>query len=99
MKRENCYDYFFANVLEFKTRFTSQRFRKMVTAAKGGHLAPTHCTGVPQFLMETSVIYTISNLMFVEYYNLKFLLMTIMTCVPPSLNIFWKSQNVFKSKI
>ncbi len=79
---------FFANVLEFKMRFTSQRFRKMGSVTKGRHMAPTHCTGVPQFLMETSVIYTISNLMFVEYYNLKFLLMTIMTCVPPPLEFF-----------
>ncbi len=90
---------FFAHVLELKMIFTSQGFRKMVSLTKGGHMAPTHCTGVSQFLLETSDVHALSNHIFVEYYNLNFLFMTIMTCVPPSLNIFCKSQNVFKSKI
>ncbi len=74
---------FFAHVLELKMSLTSQGLRKMVSVAKGGHKAPTHCTGVSQFLVETSDIYALSNLTFVEHYNLSFLFMTIMTYLPP----------------
>ena len=77
---------------------TSQGFRKMVSVTKGGHMAPTHCTGVSQFLLETSDIYALPNLIFVEYYNLNFLFMTIMTCVPPSLNIFGSLKNLISPK-
>ncbi len=70
-----------------------------VSVTKGGHMAPTHCTGVSQFLLEISDIFTLPNLTFVDYYNPNFLLMKIMTCVPPSLSIFWKSQKFVKSKV
>ena len=96
MKRANLHDYFVAYVLELKMSLTSQGFRKIVSATKGGHMAPTHCTGVSQFLLEISDIYALPNLTFVEYYYPNFLLMTIMTCVPPSLNIFGSLKNVLK---
>ncbi len=89
----------FAHVLKLKMSLTSQRFRKMVSVTKGGHMAPTHCTGVSQFLLEISDIFTLPNLTFVDYYNPNFLLMKIMTCVPPSLSIFWKSKKFVNSKV
>ncbi len=94
MKRANLHDYFVAYVLELKMSLTSQGFRKMVSATKGGHLAPTHCTGVSQFLLETSDIYALSNLTFAEHYNQNFLFMTVMACVPPSLNVFGSLKNL-----
>ncbi len=98
MKRANLHDYFVAYVLELKMSLTSQRFKEMVSLTKGGHMAPTHCTGVSHFLLETSDIYALQNLIFVEYYNLNFLFMTIMTCVPPSLNIFGSLKNLISPK-
>ncbi len=80
-------------------RLTSQGFRKMVSVTKSGHMAQMHCTGVSQFLLESSNIYALPNLTFLEYYNLNFPLMTVMTCVPPSLKFFWKSQKFVESKI
>ncbi len=77
---------------------TSQGFRNMVTVAKGGNKAPTQCTGVSQFLLDTSDIYALSNLTFPELYNLNFLFMTVMTCIPPSLNVFGSLKNLLSPK-
>ncbi len=93
MTRANLHDYFLAHVLELKMSLASQGFRKMLFVAKGGNKATTHCTGVLQFLLETSDIYALSNLTFVEHYNLNFLFMTVMACIPPSLNVFGSLKN------
>ncbi len=62
MKRAYFHDYFVAYVLELKMSLISQGFRKMVSVAKGGNKAPTHCSKVSHFLSETSDIYYLSNL-------------------------------------
>ncbi len=67
MKRAILHDYFVAYVLELKMSLTSKGFRTMFSVTKGGNLTSKHCTGVSQFLLETSDIYALSNLTFVDH--------------------------------
>ncbi len=96
MKRANLHDYFLYMFWNWKWASLHRDSKKWSIWQRV--MAPTHCTGVSQFLLETSDIYALPNLIFVEYYNLNFLFMTIMTCVPPSLNIFGSLKNLISPK-